>query len=91
MRVRSKTLRAGFFAAAALLALSAGHAYAQSDSKVVVDPDDLPQNKALDRQYREMLNRVPDGKDANDPWGTVRGAEAPTTKKDKKKSAAEVK
>jgi hypothetical protein len=71
-----KNLKARIFAATAFLALPTGSAYSQNpDSKVVVDPDTLYENKVLDRQYREMLNRQPDGKDPHDPWGSVRGSE----------------
>jgi hypothetical protein len=77
-----KNLKAGIFAATAFIALLTGPAYSQnSDSKVVVDPDTLYENKVLDRRYREMLNRQPDGKDPHDPWGSVRGSEKPKEQK----------
>jgi hypothetical protein len=87
MGIRPKNLKAGIFAAAALLAILIGPAYSQEnpDSKVVVDPDTLYQNKELDRRYHEILNRQPDGKEAHDPWGTVRASEA-KPKDDKKHS-----
>jgi hypothetical protein len=72
-----KNRKAGIFAATAFLALLTGPAYSQNpDSKSVVDPDTLYENKVLDRRYQEMLNRQPDGKDPHDPWGSVRGSEA---------------
>jgi hypothetical protein len=92
---RLKNGKTGIFAAAAVLALLSGPAYSQDnpDSKVVVDPDTLPQNKELDRRYHEILNRQPDGKDPHDPWGSVRASEAPKPKPkdDKKQSATGVK
>jgi hypothetical protein len=85
MRIGLNNRKAGFFAVA-FLALLTGPAYSQSehDSKSIVDPDTLPQNRELDRRYHEILNRQPDGKDAHDPWGSVRAAEKP--KDDKKHS-----
>ena len=84
--------KAGLFAAAAVLTLLAAPAYSQSDSdsKVVVDPDSLPQAKALDRRYREILDRQPDGKDPHDPWGSVRASEAPKAKDQKKNPASAI-
>jgi hypothetical protein len=92
MGTTPKTRKAGIFAATALLtlALPAAPAFSEmidKDSKVVVDPDSLYQNKELDRRYREILNRKPDGKEAHDPWGNVRASEAPKPKDDKKHSA----
>jgi hypothetical protein len=82
-----KNRKAGIFAAAAFLSLLTGPAYSQSnpDSKVVVDPDTLYENKVLDRRYREMLSRQPDGKDPHDPWGSVRASEQKS--KEQKKSS----
>ena len=87
MGTRPKNRKAGIFAATALLALLTGPAYSQEnpDSKVVVDPDTLYQNRELDRRYHEILNRQPDGKEAHDPWGSVRASEA-KPKDDKKHS-----
>jgi hypothetical protein len=90
MRIRPKNRKAGFFAATALLALLAGLAYSQQsdlDSKTVVDPDTLPQNKELDRRYHEIIDRQPDGKENNDPWGSVRASDVSKPKDDKKHSA----
>jgi hypothetical protein len=89
MGTRPKNPKAGVFAATALLALLTVPAYSQEnpDSKVVVDPDTLYQNRELDRRYHEILNSQPDGKDAHDPWGNVRASEA-KPKDDKKHSTA---
>ena len=91
MDTRLKNRKGRLFAAAAVLTLLAAPAYAQSDSKVVVDPDSLPQAKELDRRYREILNRTPDGKDSRDPWGSVRASEAPKAKDQKKNPASAIK
>ena len=92
MGVWPKSLMAGVFAAAAL-SLLAAPAYAQKDDKdsnTVIDPDSLPEAKALDRRYREILNRQPDTQGSNDPWAKVRGSDVTNkdaTKKDKKQPA----
>jgi hypothetical protein len=88
-----KSLKAGIFAATAFLALLTGSAYSQAnpDSKVVVDPDTLYHNKELDRRYREILNRQPDGKDPHDPWASVRKSDVPKPKDDKKHSTTQAK
>jgi hypothetical protein len=90
MRIRLKNRKTGFFAAMALLALLAEPAYSQQsdpDSKTVVDPDTLPQNKELDRHYHEIIDRQPDGKESNDPWGSVRASDVSKPKDDKKHAA----
>jgi hypothetical protein len=64
------------------------------EDKTVIDPDTTPEAKALDRRFREILNRTPDSKNENDPWGSVRAAESTSKAKpkdDKKNSAAGVK
>src|ERR1700687_4336225 len=93
MGTAPKTRKAGIFAVTAFLALAllAAPAFSEmidKDSKVVVDPDTLPQNRELDRRYHEILNRQPDGKDAHDPWGTVRASETKPKPKDDKKHPA---
>jgi len=86
-----KNRKGGIFTTAAVLTLLTAPAYPQqSDSKVVVNPDTLPQNKALDRRYREILDRLPDGKDPHDPWGSVRASEA-KPKEQKKNSPPGIK
>ncbi|HLL28937.1 MAG TPA: hypothetical protein VKT73_14970 [Xanthobacteraceae bacterium] len=89
-----KIRRTGLLAAAAVLSLFAWPAHAQqsdSDSKVIVDPDTLPQNKALDRRFREILQRTPDGVQTHDPWATVRASDVTNVKDDKKKTATSTK
>jgi hypothetical protein len=89
MDARLKNRKAGIFAAAAVLTLLTGPAYSQNpDSKVVVDPDTLYQNKELDRRYQEILKRQPDGKDPHDPWGSVRKSDVPKPKEPKNKQSS---
>jgi hypothetical protein len=88
MGTRSKNLKTGMLAAASVLMLFAASASAEDDSKTVIDPDNLPQNKALDRRFHEILNRQPDPPAAHDPWGSVRASEVPNKPKDKKNSAS---
>ena len=85
---RLRNRKAVIFAAAAVLILLVGPAHSEEpDSKTVVDPDSLYQNKVLDRQYRDILNRQPDGQGSHDPWGSVRASDV-TNKKDAKKNLA---
>jgi len=86
MRGVMKRLNKTVLASVGLLMLLAGIAHSQESdsSKSVVDPDSLYQNKVLDRQYQDTLGRQPDGKDAHDPWVTVRAAETPNKNAPKK-------
>lgn len=86
---------AGMLAVAALMLTAAPMPALAQDSggKVVVDPDETPSAKALDRRFRDVLNRMPDAKESNDPWGSVRAAEStkPKAKDEKKQPATAVK
>jgi hypothetical protein len=71
------------FRAAALIALLAGPAYAQSQNvpKYGEAPKDkTPQEIAAEREaekaYQRSLGNIPD-KGASDPWGNVRSESAP--------------
>jgi hypothetical protein len=71
------------FRAAAVIALLAGPAYAQSQSVPRygdVDKDKSPQEKAAEREadkaYQRSLGNIPE-KAGTDPWGTVRSDNAP--------------
>ena len=66
-------MRVLFAAGAALLLLTA-NALAQANA--VIDPETLPENRAIDQQYRNTLRRLPDPKDDNDPWGKFRSVES---------------
>jgi hypothetical protein len=64
--------------AAALLALLAVPAYAQSPTVNLMPevknrtPEEKEQDAIADKAYRESLRKIPDAKAASDPWGTVR-------------------
>lgn len=69
---------------AALIALLTGPAYAQAlpDINIIPEarsktPDEIEQDKANDKAYRDSLRKIPDAKASSDPWGTVRSADAP--------------
>jgi len=59
--------------AAVFLALT-GAAFAQAGN-TIIDPEMLPQNRAIDQQYRNALKRLPDSQGANDPWSKMRSVE----------------
>ena len=72
--------------AATMLLLLAGPAYAQNlpDINIIPEaksktPEEIEQDKIKDKAYRDSLRKIPDAKGSSDPWGTVRGAEAPKT------------
>jgi hypothetical protein len=77
-----------FFRAAALLALLTGPTYAQSlpDINIIPEarsktPDEIEQDKVNEQAYKESLRKIPDAKVSSDPWGNVRGTDAPKAEK----------
>ena len=40
-------------------------------------PDEIERDKALERDYKEGLKKIPDAKASSDPWGNVRSADTP--------------
>ena len=68
------------FRIAAVFALLAGPAYAQSESphiNLLADqpsktPEQLEQEAAQQKAYKDSLRKIPDAKTGNDPWGVVR-------------------
>jgi hypothetical protein len=75
------------FRSAAVIVLLAGPAYAQNaipninllpemQSKT---PEEKEAEAERDKAYRESLRKIPDAKVSSDPWGSVRGVEAPKT------------
>ena len=42
-------------------------------------PEEKEQDAVKDKAYRDSLKKIPDAKASSDPWGTVRGTEAPKT------------
>ena len=74
-----KILRAG-----ALIALLSGPVQAQSLPDINIIPEarsktqqEIEQDKINDKAYKESLRTIPDAKPSSDPWGSVRGSEAP--------------
>jgi hypothetical protein len=71
--------------AAAIIALLAGPAYAQTGGEHVQrygetskpkSPQEIESEKQADKAYNNSLGNIPD-KAPTDPWGNARGAEAP--------------
>ena len=72
------------FRAAALIVLLAGPAYAQSlpDINIIPEargktPEEIEQDKANEKAYKDSLHKIPDAKASSDPWGNVRSTDAP--------------
>lgn len=65
-------MRVLFAAGAAFLLLTAS---ALAQANAVIDPEMLPENRAIDQQYRNTLRRLPDPKETNDPWSKFRAVE----------------
>jgi hypothetical protein len=71
------------FRAAALIALLAVPAYAQTPTVNLMPevksrtPEEKEQDAISDKAYRESLRKIPDAKATSDPWGAVRTTEAP--------------
>ena len=76
-------------AGAALLLLT-GVAYAQSGfpmpslslgkDKPPPTPEEIERQKAIDNAYNAANKKIPEKKEAADPWGTVRSNPAPQAK-----------
>jgi hypothetical protein len=71
------------FRAAAVIALLAGPAYAQSqsvprygDTAKPKSPQEIEADKEAERAYQRSLGNIPD-KGPSDPWGNVRSESAP--------------
>jgi hypothetical protein len=71
------------FRSAAVIVLLAAPAYAQTPNVNLVPelqsktPEEKEAEAVRDKAYRESLRKIPDAKVSSDPWGSVRGAEAP--------------
>ncbi len=69
--------------AVAVIALLTGPAYAQSPNiNLLADtpsktPEELEQEAAQQKAYKESLRKIPDAKAPADPWGAVRTVETP--------------
>jgi hypothetical protein len=85
------------FRAAAIIALLAGPAYAQTGGEHVQrygetsapkTPQQIEADKQADKAYQNSLGNIPD-KGPTDPWGNARSADAPkSSAKQPTKSAA---
>jgi hypothetical protein len=75
------------FRTAALLGLLASPAYAQMPNVNLIPDmpsktqDQIEQEQAQEKAYRESLRKIPDAKGSTDPWGGVRSTEAPKPEK----------
>ena len=71
------------FRAAAIVALLAGPAYAQTPNVNLIPelqsktPEEKEADAVKERAYRESLKKIPDAKGSSDPWGAVRSTETP--------------
>jgi len=70
--------------AGAIIILSSGPTSAQDfkpgismrpDAQRPLDPDEQAKRKAIDDAYKSTMDKIPDQKKSNDPWGNIR----PTT------------
>ena len=68
-------------AAGAVIVLSAGSAFAQNyggpgegkyQSSRDSDPEEQAKRKPVDENYKRLMERIPDKKQSNDPWGNIR-------------------
>jgi hypothetical protein len=76
-------MRMRVFLAAAVIALLAGPAYAQTksvpkygDVDKAKSPQEIEAEKEAERAYKRSLGNIPD-KGPSDPWGNVRSDSAP--------------
>ena len=69
--------------AAAVLVLLAAPAFAQTPNINLIpenkfkSPEEKEQDAIKEKAYKESLKKIPDAKASSDPWGTVRGTDAP--------------
>jgi hypothetical protein len=74
-----------FRVAAVFAVLMTGPAYAQAPAINLLSelpsktPDQIEQEAAQQKAYKESLRKIPDAKASSDPWGTVRSADTPKT------------
>jgi hypothetical protein len=66
-------------AAGAIIVLSAGTAAAQLPMPSIdlmkerpLDPEEQEKRKAVDDAYKSTMEKLPDQKKSNDPWGNIR-------------------
>jgi hypothetical protein len=79
---------------AVLFTLLAGPAYAQMPNINLIpeiahkSPEEKEQDRIREKAYRDSLTKIPDSKVSSDPWGNVRGSDAPKTAPVKSRSKA---
>ena len=44
-----------------------------------LSPEEVQREQELESKYRDTVNKIPDKKGSNDPWGSVRAAPAKTS------------
>ena len=82
---------------AAAIVLLASPAFAQTPKlnlladKPSKTQDELEAEKAQQKAYQESLKKIPDQKAPSDPWGTVRGPDAPAKSASSAKPASSTK
>ncbi|WP_441518817.1 hypothetical protein [Bradyrhizobium sp. 2TAF24] len=70
------------FRMAMMAVLLAGPAAAQSLGTSIIPetpsktPDQIERERALERDYKESLKKIPDGRASSDPWSTVRSVDS---------------
>ena len=85
--------------AGVILALAAGPAAAQvalspfNTPQKRLTPEEIEKKKAADAAYKAAMDKIPEKKATNDPWGSVREAPSgtPTAAKDATKTPAKPK
>ena len=71
------------FRVAAVFMLLTAPAYAQAPAINLLSelpsktPDQIEQEAAQQKAYKDSLRKIPDAKASSDPWGTVRSADTP--------------
>jgi hypothetical protein len=75
-------------AAAAILALLAKPACAQDTTIGNMTPEVPPEQKALDKAYKDTMDKLPNPKPKSDPWGNVRAVTPSKDPKDKQSSGS---
>jgi len=71
------------FRVAAVFALLTAPAYAQAPSINLLSelpsktPDQIEQEAAQQKAYKDSLQKIPEAKTSSDPWGNVRSVETP--------------
>jgi hypothetical protein len=79
------SIRMKILGAAAVVALLAGPAYAQTPNVNLIpelqskSPEEKEADAIKEKAYKESLKKIPDAKASSDPWGTVRSTDTPKT------------